>query len=131
MSCATIQRAFPIAGARLTTAWHRNFRWMAAPSRPCGADRHRAFASEMRICFLCCEYPPAAHGGIGAVTQVLGRALAAAGHEVRAVGVYPTCDGLPREECDGGVQVWRIATPGGRLGWTRGRSRLFQTVSRW
>jgi glycosyltransferase involved in cell wall biosynthesis len=85
----------------------------------------------MRICFLCCEYPPAPHGGIGSVTRVLGRALAAAGHEVRAIGVYGDLDGEACEEFDGGVHVWRIAMPGGRLGWTRGRRRLFQTVSRW
>jgi glycosyltransferase involved in cell wall biosynthesis len=85
----------------------------------------------MRICFLCCEYPPAPHGGIGSVTRVLGRALAAAGHEVRTVGLYSGLDGLVREELDGDVHVWRIAMPAGRLGWTRGRRQLFQTVSRW
>jgi glycosyltransferase involved in cell wall biosynthesis len=85
----------------------------------------------MRICFVCCEYPPAPHGGIGSVTRVLGRALAAAGHEVRTVGIYPELDGMAREEFDGDVHVWRIPEPGGRLGWTRGRRRLFQTVSRW
>src|SRR5215467_6645136 len=36
----------------------------------------------MKICYLCNEYPPAPHGGIGSVTQVLGRALADAGHQV-------------------------------------------------
>ncbi|PWT93406.1 MAG: hypothetical protein C5B56_00770 [Proteobacteria bacterium] len=85
----------------------------------------------MKICFLCCEYPPAPHGGIGSVTRVLGRALAAAGHEVRALGLYADLDGRPPEEFDGGVHVWRMAMPGGTLGWTRGRRQLFQTVSRW
>ncbi len=86
----------------------------------------------MKICFVCGEYPPARHGGIGSVTQVLGRALAAAGHEVRSVGLY-----LPREaetgaaESDRGVAVRRIPMPQGRLGWTRGRKRLFETVARW
>jgi glycogen synthase len=85
----------------------------------------------MRICFICSEYPPAPHGGIGSVTRVLGRALAAAGHEVRAIGLYKGLDGLAPEERDGEVRVSRLAMPDGRLGWTRGRRRLFQTVSRW
>jgi glycogen synthase len=85
----------------------------------------------MRICFLCCEYPPAPHGGIGSVTRVLGRALAARGHEVRAIGLYDRLEDQMSEECDGGVQIWRVAMPTGRLGWTRGRRQLFQTVSRW
>jgi glycosyltransferase involved in cell wall biosynthesis len=42
----------------------------------------------MHICFLCSEYPPCPHGGIGTVTQVLGRALAARGHVVTVVGFY-------------------------------------------
>lgn len=84
----------------------------------------------MRICFLCCEYPPAKHGGIGSVTQVLGRALAASGHEVRAVGVYPELH-APVSGEDDGVQVWRLPAPGGRFGWTRGRKLLFETVREW
>jgi glycosyltransferase involved in cell wall biosynthesis len=85
----------------------------------------------MRICFVCSEYPPAPHGGIGSVTRVLGRALAAAGHEVRAIGLYSRLDGLAQEEVDGDVRVFRLAMPDGRLGWTRGRRQLFQIVSRW
>jgi glycosyltransferase involved in cell wall biosynthesis len=85
----------------------------------------------MKLCFVCCEYPPAKHGGIGSVTQVLGRALVAAGHEVRVVGVYSSMDGLPANDEDGGVQVWRLPMPAGRFGWTRGRRLLFDTVSQW
>lgn len=83
----------------------------------------------MRICFICCEYPPAKHGGIGSVTQVLGRALVAAGHEVRAVGVY--AHAADRSEDDAGVQVFRLPMPAGRFGWTRARKLLFDTVKRW
>jgi glycosyltransferase involved in cell wall biosynthesis len=60
----------------------------------------------MHICFLCSEYPPALHGGIGTFTRTLGRAVAARGHRVTVVGVYP----IPREirEDDEGVHVVRI-----------------------
>lgn len=85
----------------------------------------------MKLCFVCSEYPPARHGGIGSVTQVLGRALAARGHEVRAIGVYGSLEGLAEREIDGGVEVWRMATPGGRFGWTSGRRQLFQVLARW
>ena len=85
----------------------------------------------MRVCFVCCEYPPAKHGGIGSVTQVLGRALVSAGHEVRVVGVYSSLEGLPATDEDGGVQIWRLPVPGGRFGWTRARRLLFDTVAKW
>lgn len=84
----------------------------------------------MRVCFICCEYPPASHGGIGSVTQVLGRALVAAGHEVRAVGVYTGLK-ASRMDKDGGVEVWRLPMPTGRFGWMRGRKLLYQTVKQW
>jgi glycosyltransferase involved in cell wall biosynthesis len=60
----------------------------------------------MHVCFLCSEYPPAAHGGIGTFTRTLGRALVARGHDVTVVGAYP----LAREvrEVDAGVRVVRI-----------------------
>ncbi len=85
----------------------------------------------MKLCFVCCEYPPARHGGIGSVTQVLGRALAAAGHEVRVAGVYASMDGSPATSEDGGVQVWRWPMPAGRFGWTRGRQFLYRSLARW
>src|SRR5215471_1273112 len=109
------------------TGWHRCSPWTAVPFRLCGASSARS----MKICFVCCEYPPAPHGGIGSVTRVLGRALAVAGHEVRAIGLYSKLNGEIREEFDSGVQVWRIAMPGGRLGWARGRRQLFGAVAQW
>lgn len=60
----------------------------------------------MRICFLCHEYPPGPHGGIGTFTQLLARALAQRGHAVVVAGVYPTRT-LVREQ-DQGVVVIRI-----------------------
>jgi hypothetical protein len=46
------------------------------------------------------------HGGIGTFTRTLGRALAAGGHRVTVVGVYP----IPREirEDDQGVRMVRV-----------------------
>ncbi len=84
----------------------------------------------MRICFVCAEYPPAAHGGIGSMVQTLARALVNAGHEVRVVGVYPRIEET-RHETDEGVDVWRLATPRGRFGWIEGRRQQFLHVARW
>jgi len=61
----------------------------------------------MHICFLCHEYPPGRHGGVGSFTQTLGRALAARGHEVTVVGPY-RISGDIRED-DEGVSVVRLA----------------------
>jgi len=85
----------------------------------------------MKLCFICGEYPPGPHGGIGTMTQVLGRALAAKGHEVRVVGIYPERYGAPEIEDDHGVQVWRLRERKHHLGWVRSRYELYQTVLEW
>jgi glycosyltransferase involved in cell wall biosynthesis len=61
----------------------------------------------MHICFLCNEYPPGLHGGMGSKFQVIGRGLVERGHDVTVVGVYkrPT-DAI---ENDRGVRVIRLA----------------------
>lgn len=59
----------------------------------------------MHVCFLCNEYPPARHGGIGSVTRTLARALVAAGHRATVVGVYAKSTG---ESDDRGVRVLRL-----------------------
>ena len=41
----------------------------------------------MHICYLCNEYPPLPHGGVGSVTYTLAHAVARAGHEVSVVGI--------------------------------------------
>jgi glycosyltransferase involved in cell wall biosynthesis len=61
----------------------------------------------MRIMFVCNEYPPAPHGGIGTFVQVAGRALVAAGHTVIVVGVRN--DGASVRD-DHGVRV--VTLPG-------------------
>lgn len=66
----------------------------------------------MHICFLCNEYPPGRHGGVGSFTQTLGRALAANGCSVTALGVYPI-EKTIRED-DQGVSVIRLPHAGVR-----------------
>lgn len=85
----------------------------------------------MKLALVCNEYPPGPHGGIGTMTRVLGRALAAAGHEVRSIGVYPRDYPAPDYEDDQGVRVWRLRQPSARMGWMLARYRLFQAVARW
>ena len=83
--------------------------------------------SQLKICFVCHEYPPATHGGIGAFAQVLGRALVRAGHHVRVIGMGTAAS----EEEDEGVCVYRLPTDSGRYGWIRNRWRLFQRIAAW
>jgi len=85
----------------------------------------------MKIAFICSEYPPGPHGGIGTMTQVLSRTLAQAGHEVRVAGIYDNRYPAPDFEEDQGVKVWRLRTSGHRLGWIPARYRLFQLVTTW
>jgi glycosyltransferase involved in cell wall biosynthesis len=83
----------------------------------------------MNICFVCSEYPPGPHGGIGTMTQVLGRAFARDGHQVRVVGVYPEWYGEPDVEEDHGVQVLRLRERKQPFGWLRSRFELYRAVS--
>lgn len=85
----------------------------------------------MRICFVCCEYPPGPHGGCGTFTQVLARALVAAGHQVHVVGVYRHSYPGPDYEEDQGVRVWRLRQPNHRFGWLQARVQLFRKISVW
>jgi len=85
----------------------------------------------MRICFICNDYPPGPHGGIGTMTQVLGRALAAARAEVRVIGTYGPDYAAPDRHTDGAIKVWRLREGSGRLGWIRARLALWRQVSRW
>lgn len=85
----------------------------------------------MKICFVCSEYPPGPHGGIGSLVQTLARALASRGHQVRVVGVYGFAYPAPDYEEDQGVRVWRLREPKLTLGWVWARCRLFRTLSQW
>lgn len=85
----------------------------------------------MRIAFVCGEYPPGPHGGIGTMTRLLGRSLTEGGHEVRVVGIYPRRYPASDYEEDEGVRVWRLREPDYRLGWIPARRALFRMIEEW
>ncbi len=79
-------------------------------ARTLGAHRGAGFTHAdvrpLHVCFLCSEYPPASHGGVGVFTQTLGRALVEKGHRATVVGLY-TGDEVG-ESSDHGVRVVRL-----------------------
>jgi glycosyltransferase involved in cell wall biosynthesis len=85
----------------------------------------------VKIGFVCGEYPPGPHGGVGTMTRVLARALVARGHEVRVAGVYPVDYAAPDIEEDQGVRVLRLREKPGRFGWLLSRHELYKTVAGW
>jgi len=81
----------------------------------------------MKIAYICNEYPPAPHGGIGTFLQTIARGMLAAGHEVSVAGWGP----VPREWSDQGVQV--TVLPESRLrglSWILNRLRLGRWLQR-
>jgi glycosyltransferase involved in cell wall biosynthesis len=85
----------------------------------------------VRIAYVCHEYPPADHGGIGTVTQTMARALVARGYQVSVIGVCPPAWITTEVEEDQGVRVWRLPRRSHRLGWVGARHELFRRLSRW
>jgi glycosyltransferase involved in cell wall biosynthesis len=85
----------------------------------------------MNICFVCSEYPPNPHGGIGSFTEMMARALVGRGHAVRVVGVYPHEGAYAARECIQGVDVWRLRRHNHRLGWIRSRWELARMIVGW
>jgi len=85
----------------------------------------------VKIAFVCGEYPPGPHGGIGTMTRLLARSLVQEGHEVRVAGVYPSSYPASDFEEDEGVRVWRLREPGFRLGWVPARMGLFRLIEEW
>jgi len=73
----------------------------------------------LNICFLCDEYPPSPHGGLGTFVKGLAGYLGSAGHEVSVLGAYPGLDEVVVER-DGPVEVARIPLSGGN-----GRASFF------
>lgn len=61
----------------------------------------------MRILFICSEYPPSSHGGIGTFVQTLAHELVLRGHEVFVIG-YDKHVKHEVHEQDHGVSVTRI-----------------------
>jgi glycogen synthase len=62
----------------------------------------------MNIFYLCDEYPPCQHGGIGSVIQTLARAVASKDHKVVVAGFYPYYRIAPVRENDQNVEVYRF-----------------------
>jgi hypothetical protein len=85
----------------------------------------------IRVGFVCADYPPGPHGGIGTTTQLLARALVRRGGAARVIGVYSP--DYPAEDLadDYGVQVIRIRERPQPLGWVVARARLAHTVAGW
>ncbi len=73
----------------------------------------------MRIAFVCDEYPPLLHGGIGTFVQTIGREMAADGHQVSVFGV----GGSGGQWSDRGVAVeilpWSYRFRRGEVAWNR------------
>ncbi len=82
----------------------------------------------MHLLFICPEYPPVPHGGVGTSTQSLARALVAAGHQASVVSL--TAAAPAGDEEDGGVLVRRVAPTGqrGPIGMLRDQHRLWGAV---
>ncbi len=62
----------------------------------------------MNILYLCDEYPPGKHGGIGTVVQSLAREMVKLGHNVTVAGIYYWGYGGEDHFIDEGVQVYRF-----------------------
>ena len=82
----------------------------------------------MNILFICDEYPPGPHGGIGTAVQLLARALAAKGHQIVVAGFYDWGYGGADYEVDAGVQVHRFRRIGSGQ-WAQKRKNLFVRLS--
>jgi glycosyltransferase involved in cell wall biosynthesis len=81
----------------------------------------------VHICFLCNEYPPGLHGGIGSFTQTLARALVANGQQVTVVGVYKLKSAAVED--DQGVRVIRLRqSPVARTGFVINGFRIRQAL---
>lgn len=62
----------------------------------------------MKILFLCDEYPPCKHGGIGTVTRLLAQEFEKKGNHVVVCGFYPYYRTALATENDHGVKVFRF-----------------------
>lgn len=62
----------------------------------------------MNILYLCDEYPPGRHGGIGTAVQLLAREMVKKGHNVIVAGIYHWGYGESDSFVDEGVKVFRF-----------------------
>jgi len=61
----------------------------------------------MRITYVCNEYPPTTHGGIGVIVKDLAEGLVEKGHEVAVIGYDPLVK-IEQQQYENGVWVIRI-----------------------
>jgi glycosyltransferase involved in cell wall biosynthesis len=61
----------------------------------------------MNILYLCDEYPPGLHGGIGTYVRLMARQMVKLGHKVIVAGLYSRGYGGPDEFEDEGVKVFK------------------------
>ncbi|MDB4918251.1 glycosyltransferase family 4 protein [Mucilaginibacter sp.] len=62
----------------------------------------------MNILYLCDEYPPGKHGGIGTYVRLIARQMVTLGHNVVVAGLYGPGYGEADEFSDEGVKVYRF-----------------------
>ncbi|SHN27804.1 glycosyltransferase family 4 protein [Mucilaginibacter sp. OK098] len=62
----------------------------------------------MNILYLCDEYPPGKHGGIGTYVRLIARQMVKLGHKVIVAGLYGPGYGGANEFNDEGVTVYRF-----------------------
>lgn len=62
----------------------------------------------MNILYLCDEYPPGQHGGIGTSVRLIARQMVKLGHKVVVAGLYTPGYGGDNEFEDDGVKVYRF-----------------------
>ena len=67
----------------------------------------------MNILYLCDEYPPGQHGGIGTSVRSMARELVKQGHRVVVAGLYSPGYGGADEFVDNGVKVYRFQAAAG------------------
>jgi glycosyltransferase involved in cell wall biosynthesis len=80
----------------------------------------------VKIAFICNEYPPARHGGIGTTVRLLANELSHRGHRVLISGIYKNLNHAKiSHEMDENVTVERIPVPRHRFGWLLARYQLY------
>lgn len=82
----------------------------------------------MNILYLCDEYPPGRHGGIGTYVQLIARQMAKQGHKVIVAGIYSIGYGGDDRFVDEGVKVYRFRWLNGGA-WANDRQSLLSKLT--
>ena len=84
----------------------------------------------MNICFICSEYPPFSHGGIGVYTKSMAEELQKIGHKVVVIGIYRDLDTHLIKEYVNEVEIYRINIPNIKfLGWLFARFQVLKLIN--